>query len=803
MSSLLVISVVLAFSDSVGEEGYDYQTDVRPILAARCVQCHGAKTQKGKLRLDTLATDFVKNRAAAESWHEALNAVRRGEMPPEDEKQLSAQERKILTTWIEGKLRLAIAQGTTISKSVVMRRLNRAEYQYTMTDLIGLDMDYASELPADALSADGFRNNGAALGMSALQLEHYLKSARRAMRFVLVDGELPERVVKKLELKTGRVKGKRYVGEASERLGRVNFWHGTLKDLPRTGPFTIRIKARTERAPGQPAPILLARYGYFVSGLTINLMDDVAQIDIPSTESTIYEITSRPEFFPVPEEHVPRANLNGIITLQNVLRDGNPIPKPIEVVTEQIKGKKKRKKKTKQYPEDATFPKIIIESVEFISHDYRSWPPALHRRIVPAGEDLASEKSVVHVLRGFLRRAWRRPPTPEELKKWGAHYEAIRPQCDTNIAALRETLSAALASTNFLYLSEPQAKSDERPRLLTAHEVASRLSYFLWSSLPDDQLAALADSGSLLNPAELRKQFARMLADQKSDRFATQFSTQWLDLDAVDRVAINPQYYDNFDNALKQDMVEETREFFKEILRSNSSALQFIDADFTMVNSALAKHYGLTGPRSQRFERVSLSGSRRPGGLLGHASTLLSGSDGADSHPIKRAVWIRERLLHDPPKPPPPDVPDLKASVPNFATLSIREQLAVHREKAACADCHRNIDPWGIALERYDAVGLWREKTARGKKAVSPDTILPGNHKMTGVADLQKHLLSERREQFTHALVSKLLTYALGRSLKLDDKNLIDELSQKFAENDYRLPALMEGIVTSEAFLSR
>ena len=189
--------------------------------------------------------------------------------------------------------------------------------------------------------------------------------------------------------------------------------------------------------------------------------------------------------------------------------------------------------------------------------------------------------------------------------------------------------------------------------------------------------------------------------------------------------------------------------------------------------------------------------------MLGHASTHLAGSDGADSHPIKRAVWIKERLLHDPPNPPPPDVPGVEESVPNFDKLSVREQLAVHRKKEACTDCHRNIDPWGIALEEYSAIGLRREKTARGKKPVSAKTILPGNQEIAGLADLQKYLLKQRREQFARALVTKLMTYALGRSLKLPDEPLIEELATKFAKDDYRLSGLMKNIVTSQPFLSR
>jgi len=562
------------------------------------------------------------------------------------------------------------------------------------------------------------------------------------------------------------------------------------------------VKAYTDRKPNQPAPILYAQYGYFVSGLTLNIMSDAGEIAITSSTPRYYEISGWPEFFPQPEARVPDGKLSGIIALQNALHDGESPPKAInKVIEEKDKKGKIRKKKVKVYPEDPDFPRIIIESVEFVRNDYPAWPPPLHRGIIREGEDLSDSKVVKDILSRFLRRAWRRPVSEEEKGKWLAHYEVIRKQSDTSVAALKETLSAALASPHFLYLSEP-FKSD-KPRKLNAHELAARLSYFIWSSMPDEELSVLADSGRILEDSVLQGQFERMLKDSRSDRFAKEFCDQWLDLEGVDRVAVNPQYYKNFDNRLKPYMAGETRAFFREILRSNTSALQFLDADFTMLNAPLAKHYGLEGPKSQNFERVSLRGTGRPGGVLGHASTHLAGSDGADSHPIKRAVWIRERLLHDPPNPPPPDVPGVEKSVPNFEKLSVREQLAVHRKKEACADCHRSIDPWGIALERYDVIGLQREKTARRKKPVSAETILPGNHEISGLVDLQKYLLNERREQFAKALVSKLLTYALGRSLRLEDEPLIEELSVKFAKDDHRLSGLMRNIVTSRPFLSR
>ena len=797
-----LIALFLLPSAAIGKD--IYREDVRPVLQQHCFTCHGPEKQKGKIRLDVLDPDMV-NGNAAETWHDALNMLNRGEMPPEDEPQLSAGERRKLVGWLTSELRRAAEAQRATGGQVVMRQLNRGEYQYTMTDLLGLEMDYSKDLPSDARSPEGFKNNGASLGMTALQIENYLKIARQALDFVLVEGEQGERKVTVLDRNKGRMKGpnsRRFSGDSSERLGRVNFWHGSFKDLPRTGRFSIRVKAYTDRKPGQSAPIISAQYGYFVSGLNLNIMGDAGEVAVTSSTPEYYEIVGQPEFFPLPEAHVPGDKLNGIITLQNALDDGEPPAQAVnKVIEEKDKKGKIRKKKVKVFPEDPDFPRIIIESVEIIRNDYPSWPPPPHRRIIREGEELSDPQALEKILVRFLRRAWRRPANGDEVNKWLAHYERMRKQADTPVLALRETLSAALASSHFLYLSEP-FRSDQS-RKLNAHELATRLSYFLWSSMPDEELSALADSGRLLESKVLREQFARMLADDKADRFAGQFSMQWLDLEGVDRVAVNPQYYKDFDNALKPDMIAETQAFFREILRSNTSALQFLDADFTMLNARLAKHYGLKGPRSQNFERVSLHGTDRPGGVLGHASTHLAGSDGADSHPIKRAVWIREHLLHDPPNPPPPDVPSVDKSVPNFEKLSIREQMEVHREKEACADCHRNIDPWGIALERFDAIGLPREKTARRKKPVSTDTVLPGNYPAGGLGDLQKYLLTERRDQFVRALVTKIFIYALGRSVELRDSPLIEELSESFARDGYRLPSLMADIVTSQPFLSR
>ena len=702
-----------------------YQAQVLPILEKHCIQCHGPEKQKGDVRFDTLSIDFLKDRTAAETWHDASDQIKLGEMPPEEENPLSEEERKLITEWIDSNLEKALREIKGEQSEAVIRRLNRTEYQYTMEDLLGFKMDYVDGLARDPLSPDGFLNNGKVLGMSSLQIEHYLKTARKAFQLILNEEEEPTVKVSEVKWNKGNIRGpssKLYVGKSDHRLGRVNYWHGNFQQPPKSGRFTIRIKARSERKPGYPSPILEGSYGFFVSGLTLNIQGSLPEVEIDSNETKTYEISSYAKLFPMTLANVPDDKINGVLTFRNSLDDGNPLPKQLEKITETKDKKGKiKKKKTNYYPEDPNFSKIIIESVEFVANDYSSWPSKIHQQIILPEEDLNNERTAKSVISRFLNKSLEKTHRfSEQAEKWFQHFKKISRDENSSIYALRETLATSLASTNFIYLSELKP-NESKPSKLSTHELAARLSYFIWSSMPDVELRALADEDKLDDPKVLAAQVQRMMNDRKVNRFAEEFSKQWLDLGGVDRVAVNPRYHKNFDNRLKPYMQAESLEFFKEIFKKDESMTQIIDADFTMLNARLAKHYGVEGPKSQRFERTSLKGTNRAGGILGHASIHLSGSDGAESHPIRRAVWVRERLLHDPPKPPPPDVPGIEESVKDFEKLSLHEQIEFHRKKESCNDCHRTLDPWGIALEEYSAVGLKREKQLF-TKSQSPQT---------------------------------------------------------------------------------
>ena len=797
----------------------DFREDVLPILQRRCIACHGPDDVNGNVRLDTLSTNLVKDSVAAETWHDVLNVLNLGEMPPEDETPLTTKERDTLASWITEQIEHAIRTRRSTGGQVVIRRLNRTEYRNTMRDLLGLDLNYGPNLLPDSPGEDGFTNNGSALGMSALQLESYLEAARSALSRAIVTYDEPI-VVDATETETTADKGK---GNWTNMLGRSGTFVFRSTEFPDEGDFVIRVRARAILPDGAPYPQLRAMLGYRADTQTPS--EEVGVLEVTSEEFQDYEFRGRLETFPI-QSRTQSKYPGLLIWLNNAYSDGKPVPKPRQEVIEEpqveasdpaaSKADKKKEKKAKRkkpktrtvYPTDPNFPKIEIESVSFKAPVFESWPPAHHTRIL-FPSDLAETDPVAYareVLDRFMRRAFRRPVTSEELDMMVAYFLEVRATFATFEEAMRETLAMVLVSPDFLYLIEP---SSGKSRTLTDHELASRLSYFLWSSMPDDRLFELADSGQLRDPKNLAAEVDRLLDDPRSWDFVEQFSDQWLDLSGMNRIAVNPEYYPMFRNELKPHMQRETQQFFNEVLRSDISALAFLDSDFAMLNQPMAEHYGLNGPRGIVFERVALTKSQQRGGLLAQASVLLANSTGEDSHAILRGVWIRKRLLDDPPAPPPPNVPNLDQQDRDTASLPLKEQLKEHRENEACARCHRGIDPWGIALEEFDAVGLLREKIQRksGRKMlefnVDAKATLPGGHEVNGLADLKQHLLTEKREQFARTLVSRMLAYSLGRSLELSDRETVDTITAQFIKNDYKLKNLIQLIVASDAFGSK
>lgn len=774
------------------------EASVSSILHKHCVACHGPDLQNASVRLDDLPTDFTGNRRATETWHDVQAALNTAEMPPPGAPQLPPGDRTVLLDWLSEQFRKIDDISLGLGGPSVIRRLNRVEYQNTMRDLLGLEVDYVRNLPPDQVSRDGFTNNGSSLRMSALQIEHYLNAARSGLQRAIVEGPAPEVFLHRAE---ETVADKLRDVHWSNRLGRTGTFVARVPEFPDEGEFVLRVQVRAEIPEGAPYPRMRLALGYRADTQTPSRT--LAEVDVPNAEARAYEFRGRIEEFPLQSR--TQSKYPGLLVwIRNVYSDGRPPPAGEKVEFEED-GKTKQKM---VWPVDPAFPAVVVESMEFEAPVYSSWPPAHHTRLLPAVPEgrRAERRKAADALRRFMRRAYRRPIRSSDLRPKLRFFDKVRPTLDSFEQAMRETLAMVLVSPDFLYLIERPRTAG---RAISDHELAARLSYFLWSTMPDERLADLADRGRLSDERVLREEASRMLADPRAWAFVEQFSDQWLDLAAVRRVAINPNYYPEFDLSLKEDMRKETQHFFATLLREDISAMNFLRSDFSMLNERMARHYGVTGPRGGEFQRIPLAGTGRAGGLLTQASILLSNSTGEDSHPVERGVWVRRVLLGDPPAPPPPAVANLDSSDGDLTLLPLKRQLELHQDSEACAHCHRNIDPWGVPLEEYDAVGLRRETVMRrlGDReehhSIDASSVLPDGREVDGAAALATYLLESREREFARALVSKLLAYALGRSLAPGDDEEIAHLVSRFEKGGYRLGELCTIVVASESFRHR
>jgi hypothetical protein len=815
------------------DEDATFSRDIKPLLRKLCADCHGAKQPKGHLQIDRLSQNLAAG-DDAESWHDVLDRVNVGEMPPPKSQQPTKAERQILVRWLTDGLRQAAESRKNSSGRVVMRRLTRYEYQNTMRDLLGVDLDYAAELPPEPLSPDGFLNNGASLEMSPSQIEVFLRAARLGLGEAIVSGEQPAiHRFRKEVTDVGRLPKKPVAGHEPTN---PEFILG-VDTFARRGEFEVRIRAGAIIPEGHDFPRLRVSLGCLpgiihVPRKIVGEVDVRASAELPET----FTFRGRIEDYPQPGD-TPFGNVDfdGMMVLIDFLdANGKELRYADRTYAVPPAKKKPVKKGAKSNSSVAPYPAppptpenprldIVIESVEYESPVITAWPPKCHTEILVAGDAKPQTPAdemlyVQDVLGRFASRAFRRPVSESELAATVEFFTAIRTESSSFEEAIRETLTLVLVSPHFLYIVETRDESDDSTRAddptVSDFELASRLSYFLWSSMPDDRLFDLARDRELSKPDVIEQEVRRMLADERSNEFITRFADQWFDLGALDRVAVNPEFFPEFNNRLKPQMAEQTREFLAEVLRAEESCLDLLDSNWTMLNQSLAKHYGMTGPRSAAFERVAIVEQRQRGGLLGQGAFLLSNSDGEQPHPIKRAVWILDRLLDSPPAPPPPDVPELDSESPNLAGLSLKDQLAAHRDKEACGNCHRGIDPWGIPLENFNAVGLWQTestigRTGKGKGKVTKgapvdaSSVLPDGTGINGLDELKVYLRENRRELFARAVVRRLATYALGRSLDFGDRKTIDELTTVFIESDFRLNQLIVALVKSDSFLTK
>ena len=848
---------VLALFPTIAS-GQSFDTDIRPFLTRYCVSCHGPAKQKADLRLDKLDPDMIKG-SDTDMWQEVLDRINVSEMPPKDASpQPKRSERQVIVDALTASLRQAMEAKRSTGGRNVLRRLTAYEYNNTLRDLLGLDLQYATDLPPEGTAQEGFKNNSSVLGTSALHLEYFERIARAALEkilltpeeqpvpyFVRVEPELafgvePEsptntrpskkRNPKKNSPTTGYgIKGEHYRPGSNARAPLFQLVNGELSgdaillagnrpedkigdpfaedrkiggaggdgrsgyqpefrvemyEVPHDVPVLVRIQVSAIPGKGDTWPRLSFELGSF-RGAGVSDQKEAANIEISSTESEVYEFVAHGANFPFQSNKPSRPSYFRIF---NDFRRG----------TSQL-----------SYDE---LPKLKIDWVEITSNHYETWPTPQRRAIL--FDSISRDDESIYageVLASFMMRAYRRPVTPDEVDRKVALFQKLRGQETTFEATMISTLTAVLCSSHFLLLSEPadkavDAESAIERRRLNDYELASRLSYFLWSSMPDSTLFELASAGKLHQPSVLLAQVERMISDPQSKGFSRNFASQWLDLAGIRRLAVNPEYFD-FKETTKDQFEEESIQFVHHVMTENLSITTFVDSDFAVVNPDLARHYRIPDI-SGGFQIHSLNKEHHRGGLMTQASMLFGNSTGAESHPIKRGVWVLERLLDD---PPPPNVPDLpEPEEKDEATLSLKERLVEHARVESCRDCHSKIDPWGVPFENYNALGQWREgtsdplvKTAHQRVTVDPSTQLRNGKIILNLDDLKHYILTDKKPQFRRAIVRKVMAYSLGRYLEFSDRTAVESICEILENDGDSFQTLLKQIVLSEPFLSK
>ncbi len=736
-----------------------FQRNVLPLLDEYCVECHMADDAESGIVLDEFfnQTDALK---AGKLWFRALDAVERGTMPPQDALQPSAKVRQQFLQWIENDFMAAHCGQITSSAAVVIRRLNRQEYDNTIRDLIGLDLELARDFPADDIGF-GYDNIGSALNLSPVHIEKYLDAAEAIVRAAIVVPDV-------------------------ESFSPVELIGLRTYPLPPDG----SVEFEHHLAPGR----YLADFSLVRSGIDESVSPPRLMIGFGKDRRTVVAARVQDETVVYRywlrvaegdnEVHVSLAQDQQAADVNDLDQEGR---------TANVSG-------DQRYGKDHGFhvDSMVVRG-PVLDLAGEAEVPESHRRIlccIPDFGDASRVECARKVVAEFAKRAFRRPVTTAEVDRVMKIFQMAHDRGESFERATQIALTAVLISPQFLYLVEPDNGSEDRP--LTDHELASRLSYFLWSTMPDESLLQEAEQATLRS--NLRPQVARMLADKKSQAFIENFVGQWLLLRNLEGVAPDRELFPSFDDDLKVAMRLETEQYFAHVVRRNRSVLELLDSNYTFVNGTLAEHYQIEGVKGNQFRRVSLSDGRR-GGVLTHGSILTLTSNHNRTSPVKRGQWILQQLLGTPPPPPPPGVPELDESPKAGQSASLRERFEIHRSNPECAACHDQMDPLGFALENYDAVGRWR--TSDGPFPIDPSGELFGQLRFEDGKELKGLLKSSEARKFSWCLIENMLTYGLGRSLESSDYCTVEAIRRRLAADDYRIQNIVFGIVESDAFLNR
>ncbi len=820
MTLLSLVVVAASLTTGKADDAKTFDDQFRPLLARHCVECHRGEKPKGNLRLDNLKLDLA-DAATRKHWSAVVERLRAGEMPPKEKPRPAEKEVLALTDWLAPRVAAADAAARAAQGRVVLRRLNRGEYENTVNDLLGINVSLKEQLPADG-SANGFDNAAAANHTSSFLMEKYLEAADTALNMAIANRpKPPPRVDKRYSMKdTHGVKSTtedvyRFLEDGEVVCFCSSEWHNvgvTHFYPPDAGNYRFRISASAIQSDDKPVTFRVTASGTRLTGKS----GLVSYFDAPPDKPTVFEFVRYME---------PRTTISmlpyGLAGANTVKQTGG---------------------------EYWNGPGLAIQYVEVEGPLNETWPPESHRRIfgdMPQKKfpiynfsdrvEVVSDEPLVdaeRILKKFTRRAFRRTVTADDVAPFVAIVKSKIDSGYTFELAMRAALKGVLISPEFLFLRE-------RPGKLDDFSLACRLSYFLWSTMPDDELFDLAETSttrqrvvssndpnanpslarraSLSDPEVLRQQVERLLAHPKAATFTENFVGQWLGLREIDATEPSHLVYPEFDHLLKVSMIRETELFFDEVLKHDLPVTNFVASDFTLLNGRLGKHYGIPGVVGWEFHKTPLPADSHRGGVMTMASVLKVTANGTTTSPVMRGAWVLDRILGTPPPPPPGDVAAIDPDIRGATT--IREQLAKHRTDPACASCHSKIDPPGFALESFDCIGGWRDwyrVTGNGGevkvdgrrmpyhkgKPVDPSNVTEDGQPFQNIDEFRQLLLRDK-DQLARSLTTKLLTYATGGPPTKADRPEIEAIVARVRDKNYGFRSLLHEVVQSELFQNK
>ena len=803
-----------------------------------CFECHDSFSEEGNVNLEDLSFTISGDIATAERWNQILNAINSGEMPPKKEKQISPKEKTAFLTDLSEQMVVARKLLSDSGGIVTMRRLNRREYANTIDALIGVRPDI-SNLPDDQTTS-GFDTEGASLFFSSDQLENYLASARSALNQSLARN-------KKVEPKTTRIEPEEFYNKsyakAAEGLrdissraqaflaqsekpasdfGLLDKYQAKKQQVAEWLPLLDQYLARPETKTGATLIMTIKQGGYTRIKLG----------KLGAWEGGKYTIRVRAAAYPDAEERfhylefvaidgqtshrLGWRKIAGTLESPELIEftidhePGTVRQYMIHQRSHQDRGDKNLAQRDQRKNGIGTKPGLWVDWAELEGPlPGTNENPKATTILYPKPPSMEEADYAKEVLLRFSRRAFRgSEPDPDYLDRLVKRYLAKRKEGLNLVQAFIDPLSIILSSPSFLYLVESTGNEDSLR--LTNTELANRLSYFLWSAPPDDELMRVARDGNLTNPAELKKQTARLLADPLADRFVRSFVHQWLEMERLDTFQFKGLSFPTFDNAARENARNEIFQTVHTMLEEKLPLQTLLKSDFIVINDLLAGYYGIPGVEGHEFRKVSLPPNSNRGGLLGTAAVLAMGSDGLRTSPVERGAWILRHLLNDPPPPAPPNVPMLSRF--DDKPMSSRERETRHQEEPQCAQCHQKIDPLGYSLENFNADGLWRDKEilhigrlVKGKTVefpIDPTGTLYTGEKIANFQELRDHIAT-KTAPFARGLAESLIGYGLGRPYGFIDEPLADSLLKQAKENDYELSLFIHALVQSDTFQTK